>query len=106
MRPELEAALAANTDAKYSNSKEARARRSLKNTCLGYLSVLGDAAVDQEALRRFRTADNMTDQLAALAALNNRDCPERAQARAGSRAAQHITCFFPLVSIPAAHAAV
>lgn len=82
MRPELEAALASNTDAKYSNSKEARARRSLKNTSMGYLSVLDDAAVAKEALRRFHAADNMTDQLSALAALNNRDCPERAQARA------------------------
>lgn len=81
MRPELEAALAANSDPKYQTSKEARARRSLKNTALGYLSVLDDPAVVQEALRRFRAADNMTDQLAALAALINRDCPERAQAR-------------------------
>ena len=31
-------------------------------------------------LRQFREADNMTDVMAALGALVNVDCPERAQA--------------------------
>lgn len=34
MRPELEAALAANSDAKYSNSKVARARRRVLRACV------------------------------------------------------------------------
>lgn len=52
-------------------------RRSLKNTALGYLSTLGDEAIAKHSLDRFRSADNMTDQLAALASLVNRDSVER-----------------------------
>ena len=40
LRPELTAALAANSDVKYSTAKAGRARRALKNTALGYLSSL------------------------------------------------------------------
>ena len=80
LRPELEAALAANTAAAYSNEPEARAARTLKNTCLAMLSYLEDAAIDAAALKRFEDADNMTDQVAALGALVSRDCPEREKA--------------------------
>jgi aminopeptidase N len=36
--------------------------------------------VDADALARFKAADNMTDQVASLAALVGRDCPERVEA--------------------------
>ena len=55
-------------------------RRALRNVCLGYLLELDTPAVRQLALAQFRSADNMTDQFAALAALANVNagtCPER-----------------------------
>ncbi|MBT3584561.1 MAG: aminopeptidase N [Halobacteriovoraceae bacterium] len=51
--------------------------RSLKNTCLGYLMTLADVEVDQLCLEQFNKGGNMTDQLAALANLVNKDVPER-----------------------------
>ena len=36
----------------------------------GYLACLGDAAVTEQLLRRFREATNMTDEISALAALD------------------------------------
>jgi hypothetical protein len=44
----------ANTAAVYSNEPAARAARTLKNTCLAMLSRLGEAAVDAQALARFK----------------------------------------------------
>jgi aminopeptidase N len=52
-------------------------RRALRNLALGYLMELDDAAPRAACLSQFRTADNMTDVMAALAALANCDCPER-----------------------------
>ncbi len=46
-------------------------RRRLKNTCLGYLVCLDDPALKNWAQQQFKTAKNMTDQLAALAAMVN-----------------------------------
>ena len=80
LRAELETTMAVNTAATYSNEPEARAERTLKNTCLGLLSYLEDSEIDAEALKRFKAADNMTDQVAALAALTSRDCKERTEA--------------------------
>jgi aminopeptidase N len=58
----------------YSPDAVSAGRRALKNLCLGYLSEVGMRALcDQQ----FRKADNMTDAMAALAALANLDCPER-----------------------------
>jgi aminopeptidase N len=82
LRPELEAGLEANSAAEYARDGSARAARSLKNACLAFLSRLEDEAVDAECARRFREADNMTDQVAALAALASRACPEREAALA------------------------
>lgn len=56
-----------NDGADYENSASAMARRSLKNKCLSYL-VETDGG-EQLALQQFRTCDNMTDSMAALAAL-------------------------------------
>ena len=78
LRGELEAALKANTADAYSREGPARAERTLKNACLP-LSHLEDPEVDAGALRRFDSADNMTDQVAALAALTSRT-PERVEA--------------------------
>jgi len=52
-------------------------QRKLKNICLDYLTALKDAASIRLIYRQFTTADNMTDQYAALSALADRDCPER-----------------------------
>jgi len=54
-------------------------RRSLKNSCLSYLSMLADSEAVQRCMQQYRQADNMTDALAAMAPLNNIDCPERGQ---------------------------
>lgn len=70
-----------NTSEKYERDGESRAARTLKNTCLALLSYLEDPEIDAEAFRRFKTADNMTDQISALSALSGRaDCKERDEA--------------------------
>jgi aminopeptidase N len=58
-------------------------RRALKNLCLAYLLELDRPEYRKRALSQFESADNMTDQFAALAALcnvNAAHCPEREQA--------------------------
>ncbi|MGA9396213.1 MAG: aminopeptidase N C-terminal domain-containing protein, partial [Azonexus sp.] len=79
----LYAALA--PDAPYAPDSEQAGRRALRNICLAYLLELDTPAIRQLALQQFQTADNMTDQFAALAALanvNGADCPEREAALA------------------------
>ena len=79
----LYAALAVNEP--YAPSSEQAGRRALRNVCLGYLLELDTDATRQLALQQFQTADNMTDQFAALAALANVNaaaCPQREQALA------------------------
>ncbi len=68
----------------YTTDGAAVGRRSLRNTCLAYLSAEGDAA---RAKAQFDAGGNMTDVLAALAALCGIDCPERAQALTAFHAA-------------------
>ncbi|CAA2994147.1 puromycin-sensitive aminopeptidase-like isoform X4 [Olea europaea subsp. europaea] len=46
------------------------ARRALKNIALAYLGSLGDREVTELALHEYRTAKNMTEQFAALVALD------------------------------------
>ena len=55
----------------YSADPAQVARRSLKNVCLAYLTARDDAASHALALAQFDAADNMTDAMAALAALND-----------------------------------
>jgi aminopeptidase N len=55
-------------------------QRSLKNICLDYLGRINDESIQQQCLLQFRQANNMTDALAALAVLNQIDCPQRQQA--------------------------
>jgi aminopeptidase N len=67
----------------YRFSAEEAGRRALRNLCLAYLLELDTPDYRQLAWTQFETADNMTDQFAALAALANvnaPDCPEREQA--------------------------
>jgi aminopeptidase N len=58
----------------YSPDAASMGRRALKNLCLSYLSEIGMSALCYE---QFRTADNMTDAMAALSCLANAECPER-----------------------------
>ena len=67
------------TKGPYSPDPVSAGRRALRNLCLGYLVELGDSDL---AYMQFRNADNMTDTMAALAALANLDCPEREPALA------------------------
>ena len=79
----LYAALAPATP--YAPTSEQAGRRALRNVCLGYLVELDEASTRKLALQQFRSADNMTDQFAALAALANvlgEPCPERDSALA------------------------
>jgi aminopeptidase N len=55
----------------YAPTSEQAGRRALRNVCLGYLLELDTDAVRRLAAEQFRSADNMTDQFAALAALAN-----------------------------------
>ena len=54
-------------------------QRALRNLCLTYLVTLEDEAAVQLALAQFAKADNMTDQMAAFAALAHSARPERHQ---------------------------
>lgn len=72
LRPELEALVAANDSPPgepFAFNAAAAARRAAKNKALALLSTLGDAAVEQQLLGRFRGATNMTDRISALACL-------------------------------------
>ncbi|HEX9020075.1 MAG TPA: aminopeptidase N, partial [Nitrospirota bacterium] len=73
----------ANIDAgPYRIDQESIGRRSLKNTCLAYLSELEDRDVRDLCAGQFKNGGNMTDVLAALVNLANTECPERAEALA------------------------
>ncbi len=58
----------------YSPDPVSIGRRALRNLCLAYLGELGMSAL---AHAQFRSADSMTDSMAALGTLANLDCPER-----------------------------
>jgi len=57
-------------------------RRRIKNTCLNYLCALDDAAIKNWAHQQFKTAKNMTDQIAALTAMVNNPHTARRQSLA------------------------
>jgi len=61
----------------YRFDAEHMARRSLKNLCLSYLTQADDGQGRALCLAQLEQANNMTDTLAALAALAQRDWPER-----------------------------
>ena len=67
--------------AEYVPSTAEKARRALKNSALGYLALLSeDAEVKDIVAEAYSGANNMTDQIAALAAIALHDTPERAKA--------------------------
>ncbi len=66
----------------YRHDQESMGRRSLKNTCLAYLSELEDADIRKLCVHQFSSANNMTDSVAALVNLANAECPERHEALA------------------------
>ena len=59
---------------------DALGRRALKNLCLSYLMELAEADIVRACLTQLETADNMTDQLAALSMLANYEGEERERA--------------------------
>jgi len=52
-------------------------QRSLANACLRYLGALDDAPVRTRAIQRYDRAGNMTDAIAALAAIKDSAAPDR-----------------------------
>lgn len=54
---------------KYEFNHASMARRALKNTSLAYLGSLDDAECTELALHEYKTATNLTEQFAALAAI-------------------------------------
>jgi len=61
----------------YSPDATSAGRRALKNLALSYISISDDVQYQALAGQQFRGADNMTDRMAALVALNDRDGEER-----------------------------
>lgn len=59
----------------YAANAEAIAARSLKNVALGYLMLLEDAEIIRACEAQYRTANNMTDVMAALTQLVNSAAP-------------------------------
>ena len=56
-------------EADYQANSEQIAIRSLRNSCLAYLSLLDESAIADVAVQQYRSATNMTDQFAALTAI-------------------------------------
>src|SRR5262245_33618627 len=68
------------TQEPYSPDAASAGRRALRNTSLDLLAATDDPTARALAIKQFEIADNMTDRLAALAALSLHDAPEREQA--------------------------
>jgi aminopeptidase N len=69
-------------DGLYSLKPEAIGRRSLKNLCLSYLTLIDTLDIQQDCFERFVTADNMTDRMAALTCLVHNHLPKWEEALA------------------------
>ncbi len=63
--------------APYAPTTEQAGRRKLANACLSYLCATEDHEARAMAVAHFGAANNMTDAVAALAALKDHDTPER-----------------------------
>ncbi|MDW5418159.1 aminopeptidase N [Iodobacter sp. CM08] len=72
LRPELLAIYQKLNDGAIYHYENA-SKRSLKNICLDYLAELDEPLVSEMLSKQYRLSDNMTDRLAALKALVNRD---------------------------------
>ena len=64
----------------YSPDAKSAGRRALRNACLRYLTAADDEAAAGLADAHYRTADNMTDMIAGLAALTRMESPLRDRA--------------------------
>jgi aminopeptidase N len=64
----------------FSPDAQSAGRRALRNACLRYLTASDDEASAGLADAHYRTADNMTDMIAGLAALTRMDSPLRDKA--------------------------
>jgi len=63
------------TTAPYTPDAESAGRRRLRNVCLRYLTAAEDEGSAELANRHYRSATNMTDMIAGLAALTRMDSP-------------------------------
>jgi aminopeptidase N len=63
--------------AQYAPTPSQSGPRMLRNTCLRYLAAIDDAPARALAVAQFDAADNMTDAIATLAAVNNSGAAER-----------------------------
>ncbi|MCM2265500.1 MAG: DUF3458 domain-containing protein, partial [Desulfuromonadales bacterium] len=80
---EFRSVMAAVDDAcAYQLTPSAIGRRSLKNLCLAYLSLVETPEIAAGCMARFTGADNMTDRLAALTCLAHGELPQRETALA------------------------
>lgn len=70
----------------YAATADAIAARSLKNVALGYLMLLSDDTLIRACEQQYRTANNMTDVMAALTQLVNTEAPLAQQLAASSLA--------------------
>ena len=66
----------------YSPDAHSAGRRALRNVALDLLAARAEPPAISRAARQFKTADNMTDRMAALATLSLHDVPERKAALA------------------------
>jgi len=66
--------------APYSPDAASAGRRALRNACLDLLAATRRADAVALAARQYRSADNMTDRMAALSTLSFIDAPERSAA--------------------------
>jgi aminopeptidase N len=64
----------------YSPDAATAGRRALRNACLDLLAATGRQDAIALAARQYRSADNMTDRMAALSTLSFIDAPERSAA--------------------------
>jgi aminopeptidase N len=81
MQADLERVYRVNgSEGPYQIDTPAMGRRALRNCCLGYLMCLQRPELNALCLSQLDQADNMTDTMAALAALVDSDLPERMQA--------------------------
>jgi aminopeptidase N len=63
----------------YAPDADGAGRRALRNVCLDLLVAADQAGAVSRAAQQYDAADNMTDRMAALATLSQRDVPERAR---------------------------
>lgn len=73
-------AISQNRVGAYDYNKADMGARALRNIAYWYLTTPDNTDIHEEVLAQFETADNLTDMIGALSAINNIDCPERNRA--------------------------